>query len=696
MKPFLLEIGCEELPSRFIGPAKDGLAKALKEGLAALRIGYGHSHIRVYGTPRRLAVLIDDVAEKQQESVTIKFGPPADRAFDGQGVPLPPALGFARSQGVDVGELKIRRKEAADLICVEKIEKGGPTVEVLAGFLPDAIARIPFRKKMRWGRSTFEFGRPVHWIVALFGDEVIHFNAAGGVSSGNASIGHRFLSAGRVVITHIPRYLEEMRAAYVIVDDAERMQVMKAAIHAIEAKTGATAIADADLLEEICYITEYPHGLMGAFDAAYLELPRAVLVNVMKGHQRYIPLEREDGALAAAFIFFANTLPADPAQVIRGNEKVLRARLADARFFFDEDKKTRLPALYEKLEAVMFHKRLGSLKDKAGRVAALAAFFAPALGVTDRAKVVRAAMLIKADLLTHMVGEFPELQGTMGRIYAGYQGEDADVSRSIEEHYYPSGTDGRLPETALGALMALGDKMDSLISFFSVGITPTGNLDPFALRRQALGCIKIVIDRACHVPLPQLIEAGFDALGGIAGKISLETLRDALSEFIATRFKFLMVEEGHNQEFVGAVLPCVIIDIYDGYMRLRALETQSSIEAFRRLMVGFKRVYNITKTLHDVLPPDPALFTQQEERALYDLFEAEEGEFLRDMQERRYPEAIGVLVGFKETIDNYFDKVFVMVEDETVKNNRLSLLTRIRDMFLQYGDFSRIRVEEVG
>jgi len=375
---------------------------------------------------------------------------------------------------------------------------------------------------------------------------------------------------------------------------------------------------------------------------------------------------------------------------------VLRARLADARFFFDEDKKTRLPALYEKLEAVMFHKRLGSLKDKAGRVAALAAFFAPALGVTDRAKVVRAAMLIKADLLTHMVGEFPELQGTMGRIYAGYQGEDADVSRSIEEHYYPSGTDGRLPETALGALMALGDKMDSLISFFSVGITPTGNLDPFALRRQALGCIKIVIDRACHVPLPQLIEAGFDALGGIAGKISLETLRDALSEFIATRFKFLMVEEGHNQEFVGAVLPCVVIDIYDGYMRLRALETQSSIEAFRRLMVGFKRVYNITKTLHDVLPPDPALFTQQEERALYDLFEAEEGEFLRDMQERRYPEAIGVLVGFKETIDNYFDKVFVMVEDETVKNNRLSLLTRIRDMFLQYGDFSRIRVEEVG
>jgi glycyl-tRNA synthetase beta chain len=692
MKPFLLEIGCEELPSRFIRPAKDGLAKALTEGLASFRIGCGH--VRVYGTPRRLAVLIDDMEEKQQESVTIKFGPPADRAFDAAGVPLPPALGFARSQGVDVSELKVRRKEAADLICVEKVEKGSPTVEVLAGFLPEAIARIPFQKKMRWGRSTFEFGRPVHWIVALLGDEVIHFDAAG-VSSGSASIGHRFLSRGYTAVTDISRYLEEMRARYVIVDDAERMQVMEAAIHAIEAKTGASAVADADLLEEICYITEYPHGLTGAYDAPYLELPRAVLVNVMKGHQRYIPLERQDGHLAAAFIFFANTLPVDPAQVIRGNEKVLRARLADARFFFDEDKKTRLDELYPKLEAVMFHKRLGSLKDKMVRVAALAGWLAPALGVTDRAKVERAALLIKADLLTHMVGEFPELQGTMGRIYAEHQGEDGEVSRSIEEHYYPAGTDGRLPETGLGALMALGDKMDSLISFFSVGITPTGNLDPFALRRQALGCIKIVIDRACHVALPQLIEKGFEALGGVAGKVALETLKGTLSEFIATRFKFLMVEEGHNQEFVGAVLPCVVTDIYDGYMRLRALETQSSIEDFRRLMIGFKRVYNITKTLKDVLPPDPALFTEAEERALYDLFEAKKGEFLTRLRERRYPEAIGVLVGFKETVDNYFDKVFVMAEDEALKNNHLSLLTRIKDMFLQYGDFSRIRVEDL-
>ncbi len=692
MKPFLFEIGCEELPARFIRPAEEGLAKALKEGFAGLRIGFGAT--RVYGTPRRLAALIEDVEEKQRESVTVKFGPPADRAFDKEGKPLPAALGFAKSQGVEVSELKVRKKEAAELLCVEKVEKGSPTVKVLAGFLPDVLARIPFQKKMRWGAGTFEFARPIHWIVALLGDEVIHFEAAG-VSSGNASMGHRFLSPGAAPIADASRYVDEMRERRVIVDDGERMNAMKAAIDAIEAKTGAKAVADPDLLEEIRYITECPHGLVGAYDADYLELPRAALVNVMKGHQRYIPLENEDGSLVPRFIVFANTIPADPAQVIRGNEKVLRARLADARFFFDEDKKTKLDDLYEKLEAVKFHKRLGSLKEKAERTGILAAWLAPVVGATDQAKIARASRLIKADLLTHMVGEFPELQGTMGRIYALYQGEEQDVARSIEEHYFPSGTDGKLPESALGAVMALADKMDSLIAFFSVGITPTGNLDPFALRRQALGFIKIVIDKGCRVVLPQLMEKGFEALRAVEGKVPLDTLKETLSEFIAARFKFLMIEEGHNQEFVNAVMPAVAVDVYDGYARLRALEAGAPIEDFRRLMVGFKRVYNITKALQDVPSPDPSLMDQQEEKALYDLYEAKKDDFRNLMGLRRYPEAISVLVGFKETVDNYFDKVFVMVEDEALRDNRLNLLAKIKEMFLEYGDFSKIRVEEL-
>ncbi len=692
MKPFLLEIGSEEIPARFIKPAKEGLLKLLKEGLGSLRIGHGG--IAVYGTPRRMAVLIQDMEEKQTDTTTVKFGPPAARAYDASGAPLPAATGFAKSQGVDVSELKIRKKETAELICVEKTELGKRTVDVLAELLPDAIGRIPFQKKMRWGKGTFQFARPIHWIVALLGDETIPFTVAG-ITSGNVSRGHRFLSSGDVVIANARAYIDHLREHYVIVDEQERRAMMMKDIDAIQAKTGARAVTDPDLLEEIQYITEYPYGLMGAFEEEYLGLPRAVLVNVMKGHQRYIPLEKEDGKLVAGFIFFANTVPADPAEVVRGNEKVLRARLADGKFFYEEDKKVRLDDLYERLDAVMFHKKLGSVKDKTRRVAALGGYLASLIDPGIASKVERAGRLIKADLLSHMVGEFPELQGTMGKTYAGFQGEETDVAAAIEEHYMPTGVDAALPQSTLGSIMALADKLDSLIAFFSVGITPTGNLDPFALRRQAIGSIRIIISNNYHIPLQRLFEAGYEALGPIQGKVPEETLKGTLSDFIATRFKFLMMEEGHNQEFVNSVLPALSVDIYDAYIRLRALETQHSIEDFSRLMVGFKRVYNITKTLSDEKAVDPALIEQQEEKDLFQLYESKKDAFQAEMQQRRYAEAISILVGFKETIDRYFDKVFVMVEDERVKGNRLSLLTKIKDMFLRYGDFSKIRVEEL-
>jgi glycyl-tRNA synthetase beta chain len=692
VRPFLLEIGCEELPARFIKPAKVGLGRLLTEGLASLRIG--HSGMRLFGTPRRIVALVEGMEEKQTETKTVKFGPPAARAYDAEGKPLAAAVGFAKSQGVDVSELKVRKKEQADLICVEKVETGRSTRDVLASFLPDAIARIPFQKRMKWGKGTFEFGRPLHWIVALLGDEVIPFEIAG-ITSGNRSKGHRFLSSGDVVITDVAGYVDQMRERCIVVDENERMAMMTEAVRSIEARTGAQAIADPDLLEEIEYITEYPYGLMGAFEEEYLDLPEAVLVNVMKGHQRYIPLEKPKGIPLPGFIFFANTRPLTPSQVIRGNERVLRARLADAKFFFEEDKLVCLDALYERLDTVKFHMRLGNLKDKTERVRRIADFLASVLGLAFEAKIDRAARLMKADLLTHMVGEFPELQGAMGRTYAELQGEDKGVAQSIEEHYYPVSTDAALPESTLGSIMALADKLDSLIAFFSVALIPTGNLDPFALRRQAIGCIRIIIDKAFHIPLRPLFEIGYGALTTAEGKVSFQTLVETLSEFIAARFRFLLMEEGHNQEFVNAVLPFVIEDIYDGCMRLKALETQESMEAFRRLMVGFKRVYNITKSISGDGAIDPALFKHEEEGDLHALLEARRDAFFAHIQARQYPEALGVLVDFKETIDRYFDKVFVMVDDEKLKSNRLLLLAKIKDMFLMYGDFSKIRVEEL-
>ena len=346
MKPLLFEIGTEEIPARFITPAREALAKLIAEGLDQARIAHGT--VTIYSTPRRLAALVADVAEKQQESVSPKFGPPKARAYDAEGKPLPAAVGFAKSQGVEASELKILEKGGVEMIAVEKAEKGEDALQVLPDVLKDVISRIPFPKKMRWGDGVFEFARPIHWLVALLGSDVIPLSYAG-IKAGNASRGHRFLSSGEVVIPEPGAYLECLKAAYIIADDEERLSMMREGIRRIEEQTNGRALADEALVHEILYLVEYPYPLLGHFEEDYLALPSEVLVNVMKGHQRYIPLQKDDGTLLPVFITFANTIPRDPAQVARGNEKVLRARLADGRFFFDEDRKEPLENLYERL-----------------------------------------------------------------------------------------------------------------------------------------------------------------------------------------------------------------------------------------------------------------------------------------------------------------------------------------------------------
>jgi glycyl-tRNA synthetase beta chain len=413
----------------------------------------------------------------------------------------------------------------------------------------------------------------------------------------------------------------------------------------------------------------------------------------MKSHQRYIPIEKDDGRLIPYFIFFANTVPKEDENVIRGNEKVLRARLADAQFFFEEDKKTKLIDRYERLAAIVFHVKLGTLKEKTERVVSIASHLASILAPDASATVAQAARLMKVDLLTHMVGELPELQGTMGRIYATLEGESDDVAQAIEEHYLPTGGDGNLPKTSAGAILSIADKVDSIVSFFSVNITPTGNLDPYALRRQSLGIIKIVIDKKFRVPLDDLLRAAYESGAKIAKRLTLEETKAAILDFIATRFKFSMLEEDHNQDYVESVLPCVARDICDGYERLIALETQESKEAFDRLMVGFRRVYNITKQIAGDPPVDPGLFVLTEEKDLFSLYESKHAEFFKLMEVCKYAEALSVLVSFKGSIDNYFDKVFVMDKDESIKNNRLAALTKIKNMFLTFADFSKIRIE---
>ncbi len=413
----------------------------------------------------------------------------------------------------------------------------------------------------------------------------------------------------------------------------------------------------------------------------------------MKSHQRYIPIHDENQSLMPFFIFFANTKPVDDMIVVRGNEKVLRARLADAEFFFEEDKKTNLAQLYERLSSIVFHVKLGTLKDKTDRLSSICHYLCSVINYKETTLIENAVKIVKADLLTHMVGEFPELQGTMGKIYAQVQGENSEIAASIEEHYLPSSGNGALPKTQLGSIIAIADKIDSIVSFFSVGITPTGNLDPYALRRQTLGVIKIFIDKKLNFPLGELVKTAYESGKDIKKRLSFEDTRVSLIDFITARFKFSMIDEGHNQEFVESVLPVVGGDIYDGYLRLVALESQKSVEDFQKLLVGFKRAYNITKQVADDHSVDATLFKEKEEEALFGAYESKKELFFSAMRERDYDNAISILVIFKESIDRYFDKVFVMDKDEKIKNNRLALLKKIKDMFLTYADFSKIRIE---
>jgi glycyl-tRNA synthetase beta chain len=686
----LLEIGTEEIPARFLEPAKEGLLKLVHDAFTQSRIGFGD--INIQATPRRMALFVQDVAEKQEETVTVKFGPPCNRAFDESGNPTKAAIGFAKSQGAEIGDLTKGIKDNVEFVTLQKLEKGNPTVDMLPQLLPDIIAKIPFQKKMHWGSGTFEYARPIQWVMCILGSKAITFPVADVVSK-PVTFGHRFLSRGPIDIGHPLDYVDALRENFIIINEDERMGIIREGISRIEKETGGQAIRDEELVGEILYITEYPYPLKGSFDQVYLGIPKEVLVNVMKTHQRYIPVEDNTGKLLPYFIFFANTAPKDDAIVVRGNEKVLRARLADARFFFDEDRKVRLADRFERLSSIVFHVKLGTLKDKMGRVKTIALDLASILDPAATSSLERLIPLMKTDLATHMVGEFPELQGTMGRIYAALEGEGAEVARAVEEHYLPTGGNGSLPETSVGAIAAIADKLDSIVAFFSVGINPTGNLDPYALRRQSLGIIKIAIERALHLPLQAVLEKAYEAGADIPKRLPLDQARDSITEFITTRFKFSMLEEAHNQDFVESVLPCVAADIYDGYTRLVSLETQRSMEDFQRLMVGFRRVYNITKQIREAAPVDPAVLVLDEEKELFRLYSAKKDIFLGYMKERDYDNALAHLVGFKETIDNFFDKVFVMDKDEAVKTNRLALLTHIKDMFLTFADFSKIHFE---
>lgn len=690
MSELLIEVGTEELPARFIEDAIDGFSFLIRDALNSKRIKF--ADISQYATPRRLVILVKGISPTQEETVTVKYGPPVSISFDEFGNPKKPALGFANSMGVPLENLIRVEKDGVLVLACERREGGQRTEDVLPDLLEDVIPKIPFPKRMRWGYEKIEFARPIQWILALYDGKPLKIKIAD-VESGQVTYGHRFLFAGPIEIRTIDEYVPKLEEAFVIVNQKKRKDIILEGIRKFERELRAFALFDEPLIQEILYITEYPYPLLGSFDATYLELPQPVLINVMRSHQRYIPLASENGKLLPRFIFFANTLPKEEYIIIKGNEKVLKARLDDAKFYFDEDRKLNLFELYERLSSLVYHEKMGSMREKADRIREIALYISEIVGYGSKDKVVSASKLLKVDLLTHMVSEFPELQGKMGRIYAELMGVDEEISQAIEEHYFPLGSEGSLPSTKLGVIMALSDKIDTLVSFFSVGISPTGNFDPYGLRRCAIGLLRIALDEEIHLDLEELIRRAYEVGSNIKNRVSFRELLENLEDFLSTRLKYFLIDLGFEQDLVESIIPWARKDPYDSYLRLKALKEMRENEDFKRLIIGFKRVYNITKRIEDSEPVSEDLFEKDEERILYAKYRELNEAYYDLLKHRMYVQALGVLKSFKDPIDKFFDHVFVMVDDERIRINRLSLLSKLKSMFRDFCLFENIRSE---
>jgi glycyl-tRNA synthetase beta chain len=687
-KELLLEIGTEEIPAAFLPKALRDLEEIARREMAANLIPCGE--IRTMGTPRRLFLTVEEVAERQQDQVIEKLGPAVRAAFDEQGNPSRAAVGFARGQGIDVAELERITTEKGEYICARKKITGEATEGLLPAILTKVITDIPFRKSMRWSDLEFRFARPIHWILALYDGRIVPFRIAN-LESGNLSRGHRFMSPGSFPVADREEYLAKTRDHFVIVDPDERRAIIQEETQKAASAVGGRVLPSAELLETVTFLTEYPTVVCGNFDREYLKLPQEVLITAMIHHQKYFPVVDEGGALLPHFLTINNTLARDPAVVKKGNEKVIRARLSDARFFFEADRKIPLDRRVEDLRKVVFHTLLGTSYEKVMRFRKLASWIAGRIDPALAGRVDRAALLAKADLDTRMVGEFAELQGIMGREYALLAGEDRIVAKAIYEHYLPTAAGGELPETDEGAAVSIADKTDTIVGFFGVGLIPTGTADPYALRRQALGIINIILAKRYSLPIDALIDESLAVLGPLLKRPSDE-IKGAVLEFFKGRFENQLIAQDHPYDVVDAVLATGVQNLVAADDKIRAMETFKSDPDFHPLAIAFKRVVNIIRGFQNGAV-DPGLFSGMEEKNLHEAFLKIRETVFMLISRGDYPGVLSELARLREPVDAFFETVLVMAEDDQIRRNRLSLLKEISTLFHDVADFSRIVTE---
>lgn len=683
-KELFLEIGTEEIPAGFIPRAMTEMEALIRKELNGAHIGFGE--VKTVATPRRLTLVVRDVAEEQPTLDLKTLGPAKSVAFDAMGKPTKAADGFARSQGIDVSSLKIEDTEKGPYVSAVKKVVGRPTAELLVEILPRLINNIPFKKSMRWGDLDVRFVRPIHWIVALFDGHVVPFTF-GNIESGGISRGHRFMADTTFPVRDFTHYLEECERHFVIPDPERRKEIIRREIERVAGAAGGNVLPDEELLTQVAFLVEYPSAVCGTFSPDFLAVPKEVLITSMRSHQRYFSLVDDEGRLLPSFITINNTLAEDPSVVVKGNERVLRARLSDARFFFDEDRKVPLEKRVESLKSVLYQAKLGTSYEKMERFRALAEGLAEALRPELREKVSRAAYLCKADLVTGMVGEFPEVQGVMGREYALLDGEDPEVCRAIYEHYLPTLAGGDLPESDCGAFVSIADKLDTICGCFGVGLIPTGAADPYALRRAALGIINIILAREYPLSLGDLTDRSLALLRRKLTRPEVDIKADVL-EFFRGRFVNLMSRR-YPADCVDSVVAVSFDNLVESTAKIAALTEFKSHPDFQQLAVAFKRVSNIIK----VVVSGEIVTEYFQEPIETELFECIEsvGKTVREkLGAGKYLQALTDISTLREPVDRFFNDVLVMAEDERLKTNRLALLTAISRLFNNIADFSKI------
>lgn len=680
----LLEIGMEELPARFIGPALSQLEESLKAKLKENRIEFGEA--TTYSTPRRLTVVVKDVAEQQQDLTMEIKGPPYSIAYD-NGTPTKAAQGFARSQGVDVNDLVVKTVDNAQYVFAVKFAKGSGTKEVLSEILPDVVTSISYPKNMRWGSYELKAARPIRWIVALLDDQVIPF-AVENLASQTISFGHRQLSDGEVAITHPDTYLDALKQAYVIADHRVRRKMIEDQVARLAAQCGGMIPADEELLDEVTNLVEYPTAFLGEFPEEYLSIPAEVLITTMKEHQRYFPVFGEGQKLLPKFIGVRNGADNQLDVVAANNEKVLKARLSDAKFFFEEDCKEPLESYLDRLKTVVFQEGLGTVHDKVKRIEAISEDLCRLLGREAELDLVkRTAVLAKADLATSMVYEFPELQGVMGSKYALISGEDPRVAAGIEEHYRPRFAGDDLPKSSTGLIVSLADKLDNLAGYFGLNKVPTGSQDPFALRRQALGIAQMLLAYNIDVDLRELMQVALNAYGELFADRTQDVL-DALVQFFTGRIKVNLLEQGYSYDTIDAVLALGLGSLPQVKAKIAALDQFRAHGEFADLYVAFERASKIAgKSGPQIVNPD--FFTAAEEDFAAAITAVAE-DFNAKLKANAYQESLQALARFRRPVDMFFDAVMIMDPDPQVRANRLGLLQRVLGLYGQYADFSLI------